>query len=185
MGGREALKSLYRRTIRFVSSFPWEHHLRREIFRQATAPCTTAVRFSCVRRFAPLICEELPEVFFAFFRDVLQNRLPRPSVQCPAPLTPTPSSQPCPFFSYVSCHRLAYRLDRYFRHKKELLRFQRTQNPPRHPPGNEVRQLAVDQDVACASRSQACASRSAFCFLSLWGFLLVRCVTASRLAVLH
>ncbi|CAM9571666.1 unnamed protein product [Ascophyllum nodosum] len=27
---------------------------------------------------------------------------------------------------------------RYFRHKKELLRFQRRQKPPRHPPGNEI-----------------------------------------------
>ncbi|CBJ27743.1 similar histone aceytl-transferase HAC108 [Ectocarpus siliculosus] len=27
---------------------------------------------------------------------------------------------------------------RYFRHKKELLRFQRKQKPPRHPPGNEI-----------------------------------------------
>lgn len=27
---------------------------------------------------------------------------------------------------------------RYFRHKKELLRFQRKQKPPRHPPGNEA-----------------------------------------------
>lgn len=44
-----------------------------------------------------------------------------------------------PEFLFFIFFRSVAATTRYFRYKKELLRFQRKQKPPRHPPGNEVR----------------------------------------------